>query len=129
MKAKIVCYKLKMPIIPARISLVIGSEMLKLFMERFHMQTDQFLLDMVHNPQALGGFLNLGGQDYVIILPDEWVHSTVYHEALHAATRMWYDIGAELKVPENDEVLTYTVGYIADFIEAIYLDKNKSKEA
>jgi hypothetical protein len=48
----------------------------------------------------------------IMVLPDEYDEMATYHEALHAAVRLWHNIGAQLKLPRNDEVLTYTQGDI-----------------
>ncbi len=73
------------------------------------------------NGRCVGAFLyqiaSEEGSFYMIALPDKWNPHITYHEALHASTRMWYDLGANLIVPENDEVLTYTMNYIAEYIE------------
>lgn len=50
--------------------------------------------------------------NYILALPDTWDSELVYHEALHCAIRLWHDAGAKLELPLNEEVLTYTQGYI-----------------
>lgn len=126
MKARTLCYKLNMPILPCRISVIVGATMLRDFMDYTGMHQHTFLSGMLHDPSKLGGFLQLDDGMFAIILPEHWDHGVVYHEALHAATAMWYDVGAELKVPDNDEVLTYTMNYIVNYIEEVcYADKEQ----
>jgi hypothetical protein len=64
------------------------------------------------------------GPNYVMVIHDEWDHETTYHEALHCASRLWHDAGADLKLPRNDEVLTYTQGHIVRLlIEKFYKEQ------
>lgn len=58
--------------------------------------------------------------NYVMLLPDEYVESVVWHEALHLTTRMWEQAGAELHFCHNDEVLTYTQGHVVEVIKRMY---------
>lgn len=57
---------------------------------------------------------------YIMYLPEEYDDVVVYHEALHATTKLWEDAGAELDSCKNDEVLTYTQGYIVAEIKKLY---------
>ena len=41
----------------------------------------------------------------------------VAHEALHCATCVWHNVGAELDARKNDEVLTYTMNHIMEKID------------
>lgn len=66
------------------------------------------------------------GGNYIMALPDTWDHELVYHEALHCAIRLWDDAGARLKLPGNEEVLTYTQGHIVKLLtEKFYKDQRK----
>lgn len=53
----------------------------------------------------------------ILVLPDDYDEICVWHEALHAATWLWHYAGAELEVPRNDEVLTYTQGHIVRLLK------------
>ena len=63
---------------------------------------------------------------YSMYLPEEFNDQVVYHEALHCATRLWDDAGAELHSYNNDEVLTYTQGYIVAMLKELYLIREES---
>lgn len=97
--------------------------MLKRCAERKDLYTIPLVVDMLGDDNSKdGALLCLGNGEYHMILPEEWDAGTVHHEALHAATAMWYDVGANLKVPQNDEVLAYTMNYIADYIKEVCYD-------
>lgn len=65
---------------------------------------------------------------YIMALPDEFVHELVYHEALHCAIRLWADAGAKLALPDNEEVLTYTQGYIVRLLVAKFYKQPRNIE-
>ncbi|MEE8598924.1 MAG: hypothetical protein V3S69_05360 [Dehalococcoidales bacterium] len=65
-------------------------------------------------------FIDYGCFDYAMYLPEEYVEQFVWHEALHCTTQMWYDAGGNIHSCENDEVLTYTQGYIVGMIKELY---------
>lgn len=113
-------YRLHMPIIPCWLYITCGRDMLRRCAERKDLYHIPLVVDMLSEDTTKGGaLLSLGNGEYHMILPEEWEAGTVHHEALHAATAMWYDIGAELEVPKNDEVLAYTMNYIADYIKEV----------
>lgn len=119
MTCRVSYYKLDTPIIPARVYVVTGRNMLERFADRLRLHGHPGIDAMLSHPSVngFGGMMvELGNLTYAILLPDEYVPGTVYHECLHAATRMWYDIGARL-TEDNDEVIAYTMNYLASFIE------------
>lgn len=123
-KDNLLYYKLNMPIIPCLIYITTGKDMLARAARRKGLIEEPFVRDHLnYAPEDAGVCVALEGHMLLLILPEEYNVTTVHHEALHAATRMWYDVGANIKVPENDEVLAYTMNYIADYIkEVCYAD-------
>lgn len=61
-----------------------------------------------------------GGVEPVVALPDNFDYAKTYHEAFHCATLLWEHAGANLNVPENDEVLTYTADHVVREIKNVY---------
>ncbi|AUR81816.1 hypothetical protein NVP1015O_02 [Vibrio phage 1.015.O._10N.222.51.E5] len=50
---------------------------------------------------------------------DDWTpkdYGTLAHEALHASVAVWNAVEANLVLPDNDEVLAYTQGYLVEQI-------------
>lgn len=82
----------------------------------------------VSNHQEIEKLLESGGahfysddqRNYVLMLPDKFKAELVYHEALHAAVCLWHDAGANLILPDNDEVLTYTTDHIVRLVKQHY---------
>lgn len=69
-----------------------------------------------------GGAMFYHGQ--IMVLPDEWLESHVWHEALHAAIHYWEEAGAQLGLYDNQEVLTYTQGHIVKLVkEKVYTEE------
>lgn len=64
-----------------------------------------------------GGCFYSDESNYILMLPDEWNDIVVFHESLHCAVRLWHDVGADLALPDNEEVLTYTQGYIVRLLK------------
>lgn len=52
----------------------------------------------------------------LIWLEDRNDHISLAHEALHAATYVWHQAGADLHIHDNDEVTAYTMGHIMELI-------------
>lgn len=86
------------------------------------------------NYEDSDGFFGYNGQhnfEYVMYLNIEkhgYCSQTLFHEALHLATRMWHEAGANLDSYHNDEVLTYTMNYVANELHKIinhYEDTNQ----
>ena len=67
-----------------------------------------------------GVFLYCSNGAMCIALPAEFDMHITFHECLHAAGRIWYDAGAQIEVPKNDEILTYFMNYLVEQIERIY---------
>ncbi len=66
-----------------------------------------------------GVFEHEGWPYYTLYLDMEAPVSTLFHECLHVATDMWNEMGANLVVPDNDEVLAYTQQAIAHQIDDV----------
>lgn len=64
-----------------------------------------------------GAMFSIWGENYILVLPDEFKDELVYHEALHCAVNLWADAGANLELPLNEEVLTYTQGHIVQLLK------------
>lgn len=102
--------------------MVVRPSNLALFLEHMehhkcskHFQADiAFHLAKTDNGGACFYFDN---KNYILLLADEWDETSVFHEALHCAIRLWHDVGAKLKVPQNEEVLTYTQGHIVALLK------------
>ncbi len=119
MSSTIQCYKLTMPIIPSQLLITTGADMLQRFAKSHGLTEHSFIRSFFQDCGMAGGCMPLEGGRILVILPEIYSAEVVFHEALHCATSMWYDIGAELEVPQNDEVLAYTQGYIATYIKEI----------
>jgi len=119
MKPIILCYNIELPTMNKLLRVVTGTEMAIRYDKRYGpIPPLQSFID----GSCLGAFLfqestEKGVNFYMIAIPEKYDAHVVYHEALHATTRMWYDLGANLEIPLNDEVLTYTMNYIAEYIE------------
>lgn len=74
-----------------------------------------------------GAMFSVVNTNYILALPDEWNDELVYHEALHCASRLWHDAGAQLKLPRNDEVLTYTQGHIVKLLKQKFYKEQVKK--
>lgn len=83
--------------------------------------------DQVERVQSGGASFYFGGENYILFLPDEWDDINVFHEALHCAIRLWDDVGADLSLPENEEVLTYTQGHIVKLLKKKFYPEGKKK--
>lgn len=121
MKPKVLCYNLDIAYPQRRIDIIIGKEMAQRWMKRWG---DVEGLELFVKGKIDGGFLHNNG-NYAMVLPEKFDMHTVFHECLHAATRIWYDTGAELQVPQNDEVITYMMNYLVARIEEFYSANKK----
>lgn len=65
-------------------------------------------------------YIQWGGVEPVVALPDEFDYARTYHESFHCATLLWEHAGANLNVPDNDEVLTYTADHVVREIKNVY---------
>lgn len=65
-------------------------------------------------------YIHFGEGEPVVALPDEFDCAQTYHEAFHCATLLWDHAGANLNVPDNDEVLTYTADHVVREIKNVY---------
>lgn len=120
-KDRLLYYKLNMPIIPCLIFITTGKAMLARCAQSKGLIEEPFIRDHLNyaEEEQAGICVALEGHMILLVLPEEYNATTIHHESLHAATRMWYDVGANLVVPENDEVLAYTMNYIADYIKEV----------
>lgn len=112
--------------------LVVRPSSLAMFLEHMehhecgkHFQADiQVQIDAVMNG---GGSFFSSESSYILLLPDEWDDIVVFHEALHCAIRLWDDVGADLILPDNEEVLTYTQGHIVKLLKKKFYPEKKKK--
>jgi hypothetical protein len=114
-------YKLDLEILPVRIEIVTGLAMLKRYAHRYQLHSHPGVAEMLageYHGQFLGMQTMVGSCTYLLILPEELDMHTVYHESLHAANQIWYNVGARLTT-DNDEVIAYTMNYIAQYIEEV----------
>jgi len=117
MKCKVLCYALKVAYPRVVIDIIIGKPMACAFIKRFG---DIDGVTRFVNGEICGGFMWHTDGSYAMVLPEKYDAHVTFHECLHAATRIWYDAGADLEVPCNDEVLTYMMNYLVEQIEEIY---------
>ena len=104
---------------------VVRPSSLVMFVEhmKFHKCDKHFIRDvkeMVKHVKSCPGNATYYSDDVgnsIMVLPDEYDEMATYHEALHAAVRLWHRAGAKLKLPRNDEVLTYAQGDIVKSIK------------
>lgn len=127
MTCRVQYFKLDTPIVPARVYIVTGKAMLERAatgLQLHHHPGVKAMLthDSINNFEGMT--MELGSGYYMIALPEEYDAGTVYHECLHCANRMWYDIGARLTT-DNDEVIAYTMNYLASFIEEVCYGSKK----
>lgn len=64
-----------------------------------------------------GAMFSIWGENYILVLPEEFDDQLVYHEALHCAINLWKDAGAQLDIDFNEEVLTYTQGHVVQLLK------------
>ena len=119
MKNKIVSYFVPVSYPDRKIEIIIGKDQARLYTERFLKDYPDMLLDFIEG-HPLNGLTCSSGCQYLLCLPKLFDHCTVYHEVFHVCMRIWYDAGANLSFPENDEVITYMIGTIVKQIEEIY---------
>lgn len=121
MKPKILCHAINVAFPDRKIDVILGTAMAEDYMKRFGKIPS---ITRFVDGECDGCFMFDELGHYLLLLPAEFNHHVVFHEALHAATRIWYDCGAQLEVPHNDEVLTYTMNYLVEQIEEIYNHAN-----
>ena len=89
---------------------------------KFHKCSKEFIAEckvgMQYAINGGGCFYSDAGCNYIMFLPDTYNETTTYHECLHAAVHLWDRAGGNIKLPRNDEVLTYTQGYIVRLVKA-----------
>lgn len=126
MKPKILSYFIYVEYPERRIEVILGKQMARDYVDRFCQERSSFLADFITGHKDMGMFTwEEGTSSYLICLPDEFNHGTVYHECFHACMRIWYDAGAGLQFPQNDEVVTYMQGVMAKKIEELYCANKK----
>ena len=69
---------------------------------------------------AVCGFTGSSIIPLYIALPKEYNPILTAHECLHAAIAIWSHAGANIALPDNDEVLTYTMDALHRMIKDIY---------
>ena len=111
--------------------MVVRPSSLAMFLEHmdYHGCGPHFKADMqvhLHKVENGGGCFYFDGENYILLLPDEWSDTVIYHEALHCAIRLWHDVGAGLLLPDNEEVLTYTQGYIVELLKQKFYKVKKN---
>ena len=118
----IVHYTLKMDMLPVHVEIVIGLQMLRRYVNKYKLHHHEGLQEALlseHVETGICGMMcQMNDYTYLIVLPDEYDAGTTYHECLHAANQLWYNVGARLTT-DNDEVIAYTMNYIARFIEEV----------
>ena len=112
-------YKIKIDYPDRFVEIIIGKDQAQRYSDRY-LPNDPELLDGFINGHELDGLTISCGMQYLLCLPKEFNHLTVYHEVFHVCMRIWYDAGANLSFPENDEVITYMIGTVVKRIEEIY---------
>lgn len=127
MKCKLLCHKLIIDYPDRHIYVVIGHQMARDYVDRFCNERSDFLKDFILGDELNAMFWSSDGC-YLMCLPEKFDHTAVYHECFHACMRIWYDAGAKLEFPQNDEVITYMQGFMAAKIEQFYkLHENDEK--
>lgn len=126
MKCKVLSYFIHVEYPERRIEVILGKQMARDYVDRFCSERSDFLKDFILGGKDSGLFMSdSADQSYLMCLPDEFDNTTVFHECFHACMRVWYDAGADLRFPQNDEVITYMQGVMAKKIEELY---NANKE-
>lgn len=120
MKCKILCHTIHTECPERSIDIIIGKQMAKDYVKRFCNERSDFLSEFITGHPLNGMFLCKEGNTYLMCLPEEFNAETVYHECFHACMRIWYDAGANLEFPQNDEVITYMQGTMVKKIEELY---------
>lgn len=119
MKNKILSYMVQVAYPERKIEIIIGKEQAQAYADRF-LDYDPTMLDCFIDGHEENGLTVSCNSQYLLCLPKLFNHCTVYHEVFHVCMRIWYDAGAHLTFPENDEVITYMIGVIVKRIEEIY---------
>lgn len=121
MSCKILYYKLDVEYPPRTIQIVIGKQMARDYVDHYCEERSSFLQHFILAEEGDNAvFLWQEDGAYMICLPTEYDDTCTYHECFHAAMRIWYDAGADLTFPENDEVITYMQTLLVDKIKEIY---------
>ena len=121
MKCKILSYFIHVEYPERRIEVILGKQMARDYVDRFCGERSDFRKGFILGGEECGVFITDNhDQVYLICLPDEYNATTVFHECFHACMRVWYDAGADLQFPQNDEVITYMQGVMAKKIEELY---------
>ena len=113
---KVICHHIKIDIPNSILVVVLGPDMLDRFIPYMRMSLDRKEGMLCH----AGTFGVTPNGIPFIYLPEEYNTLTTAHECLHAAVYLWDSVGAQLKLPDNDEVLAYTMDYLHAQIEEIY---------
>lgn len=122
MSIKVICHKLNLQPCDAAMDVYFDREkLIEICRDNKEGETAERL------EHCRGMFIACGCFEYIMYLPEEYEERVVWHEALHATTRLWYDAGAGLDSMVNDEVLTYTQGYIVGLIKELYKLREDSK--
>lgn len=116
MTIKVICHHIKLDIPRSILVVVIGPDMLDRFIPYFNMSLSRKEGMLTH----AGTFGVTPNGVPFIYLQDEYNTITTAHECLHAAVYLWDSVGAQLSLPDNDEVLTYTMDYLHERIEDLY---------
>lgn len=124
MQCKILCHSIHTECPERKVDVIIGKQMAKDYVERFCKERSDFLSKFITGHPDNGLFF-WDDSCYLMCLPDEFNAETVYHECFHACMRIWYDAGANLEFPQNDEVITYMQGIMVKKIEEIYSANKK----
>lgn len=112
--------------------LVVRPSSLAMFIEHMeHHKCDKHFQADVHEQiasvQSGGASFYSSESTNILFLPDEWDDIVVFHEALHCAVHLWDIAGANLQLPDNDEVLTYTQGHVVNLLKKKFYPEKKKK--
>ena len=81
-----------------------------------HLQHDLSLItgEDYELAETSGKFITAGPFMFIWVEDDDPV--IIAHEAMHCATYVWHQAGANLHIHDNDEVTAYTMGHIMELI-------------
>ena len=113
---RVICHHIKLDIPDLLLVVVVGPDMLDRFIPYMRMSSDRKEGMLV----TAGTFGVTPNEFPFIYLPEEYDSVTTAHECLHAAVYLWDSVGAQLSLPDNDEVLAYTMDYLHKQIKEIY---------
>jgi hypothetical protein len=123
MSTKVIHYTVHLQVPPVKIAVTFGDVRAEAAINKYgcypHVNKDELLAGIRENA---GTFCGLHNEKYpmLIALPEEYEPVITAHECLHAAVAVHDHIGSNIKLPDNDEVIAYTMDALHREIADLY---------